>query len=444
MAMYIEHLATQVPSQSLWHQWSEWFVAYEMRSDDLFRAFPWHLLTNRQLQKCLQATQRGLQASPTPREVCFAFQGLDLEGRFSTIGHADVYDSRVYDFGEDGRDMPTASEGGGKACARILVRAVSNAQAQLDAIRTLYVMLDTLVFVSASSRLSPFAFNPRVGVSVDVKDLSTGDWTGEWRPYRGTFSTTFTADDDFMRVAHHYDDLLNWEAANRLSAPQSHISAAFFRALDSYRKGRWATDAANAFLFEWFGMEGLFDDSTALFRDAPRLHTTWFDIDPPRWLSLYREREELVREIIVIDALRVRLDADPDLIGWDRDNRVLLQPSKVSRARKYIPRRESALRQQFAAYSRMLHRAIGQPQMLRRIVENAQNSYRFRLHYLYALRNAMVHEAALPAPQTEIYAEALDAMFYTLLAKIANVLLNLPGARNTIVDVTEWHQQPFT
>jgi len=439
----IHDLTLQILAPQLWHRWSEWFIAREGRADELFGVLPWHLLTDRQLRSCMRATQGRLMTVPTPREVCFSFRGLDLHGRFATIGRANVYDARIYDFGEGGHDITLMGMGTAKTFARITTYAVSNAQAQLAAVQTLYATLDTLVFVSDSPPATPFAFRPEVETNVDISDRSTGDRATEWHPYRRTLSTIYTADDDFMQVVHNYDDLLRWEAANRPSAPRSHLVADFFRAIDSFRKGRWATNPADTFLFEWIGIESLFERN-ALFGDAPRLYFTWFDIDPERWTQIYAERKTLVRDITSIPAIKARLDADPDLADWDQDTRILLQPQNASKVLRRIPRRERLIRQRVADFSRMLRQVVGSRQTLLHIVDNARERCQFTLHYLYTLRNAMVHDAALSGPQTEIYADALDEIFRTILSRVGNVLLNLPGSTTTVAQVIDWYQPPFT
>ena len=437
----VTNLATHVPSEDLWRRWSEWFTSYETQSENPFGILPWHLLTDRQIRSCLRTVQKRLLALPSKREVFFTFKGLDFKDRFTAIAGIKIYDADAYNFGED--ELTQTSPGALRA--HVSTVAVSNDQARLDAFRSLGTMLDTLVFVSSSTN-SPFGFNPQVDITVAFREPSNGGWASEWRPLRGALSRSFTAGDQFLRIAGNYETLLQWEAANRQSLASTYIDAAFFRALHWYRKGRWAADPTDTFLFEWVGLESLFSvnqPKDTLFVSVPQLYVTWSDIDPGVWSTLDQSRQERIREILTIPHLKARLDADPTLSGWERDNRVLLQPKNASRVLQLIPKTETIIRSPFVAYSRMLHRSLGRTKTLHDAVALKREGCTFRLRYLYALRNQIVHEAALPGPETVIYADSLETMFYDVLTKIARTSLNLPGAHKTIADTIQWYQQPF-
>lgn len=416
--------------RSLWEKWAWWFS----KRSALYRVIPWDSFSLPEFERVLDSLFGQVLGEEDEWRAVFRVSGMDSERTSWMAGNVTFYDPYVYDYGE-GWALPHNPQEFSESFARIMVRAETEESARQLALRELEGTLDMLTFARSVNRKKVGGFRPGVGRSSWVYRPSreTG-LAGDQTPRADSPTIQRAVGDELAEIAKDYEHLLSLSVDPSVSATE--LQADFMRAAHWYRKGRWEPSAAERFLFYWIALEHLFtrrDKVRPSLESVARLRYSWRSLNALRPALNLQKR--LIDKIKSHPSLCAKVSQTPELVGWDTDQRVLLNPAKVrilrmlanrSRAEDLVRNLLSELRSLAQIDSALVAE-----------VERLREHQRYKLDLLYGLRNRLAHRAERYTPIVETYAEELEQVVETVLDKIVEDAARASPEHSTIEEIIE-------
>ncbi len=328
--------------------------------------------------------------------------------------------------------------------AKVSVRAETPTAARYHAWVNLNAALNVLAYATSVSARAG-GLKPEIDIESAVYPVDRGQWSSQWHKTRAElYERDYKATDQLVQLSKTYDYLVSLEANNQRQ--MNELQMKFMQAIPWYVKGRWEPNATERFLFYWIATEHLFSKGRRMdpfFRTLPNLIVTWRDIPSHAITFLSRSRQFLVQYIAEDANLRVRVDANPNLIHWQSDHRVLMRlgnlPDLLNLSRYAQPERREFIKR-FVRDVRRLHRRKA---ALQDATEDLRTDYQFRLQVLYKLRNQMVHAALAYIPAMQLYAEELESTVEKILTKMSDFVVDQASPYTTMSQLIDAYQEPF-
>jgi hypothetical protein len=226
----------------------------------------------------------------------------------------------------------------------------------------------------------------------------------------------------------------------------TNLDVAIARALEWYRHARFEPNAAVRFMSCYIGLEQVFvrggeEPFSQLLSRASALLGCW-SLAPGPGAAYGNLVATVVREFWqharAMPAVGRALDTIRAFDGWHETMRLLLNPAALDALVPLLPPDEElkALR---AALALILSTESSQ----RTMEATYRQRLEFRLSQLMERRNAIVHEALTGSVDMELYAEALEGIFTSLLDLLLDCTNAEPPAATTLEEAILWVSPPW-
>jgi len=406
---------------------------------------------------------------PSEYRVVGIVDGLDLKGGNLTMGQVQLYDARVWDYGEanllDGFDLP-AYRGNVERYAPAAQTALAQILSSSYEYRGRYgVISNQLVRHSGRATTTVQAYDPKMAQELATIEMSrtldilTWCYTGrkntdigskfEMLPFYVVINTAarsfnqLTARDSPMltlldaqdknlaKFAQSYDTLLSQPETARTQVEQATI-----RSLHWLAKGYWETYQADQFLNYWIALEQLLVETRrgkiqAVKRRLPSLASTWDRTELGQ--QVLSSCRELIEEIQTHQDIQTQLDANPSFSNWQTSRLVLLQ--------------NLILLEQIDTAQKLTHlpklRAMLDPNKITDAKNELQEKMRYQISLFNRRRNLIVHEGYSYSPDMTYYTEALWEFARFACTSVAGRVCANVGQFQTIDDVIATYDTPW-
>lgn len=172
-----------------------------------------------------------------------------------------------------------------------------------------------------------------------------------------------------------------------------------------------------------------------------RLHVNWRDVLQFGWYALTRHERDVVKQLEgdanIIEILRLH----PELAGWDKDVRVLLNYKRVERLLDLLPQDKPEIKTYVLGYADYLKSFSASKATILREMESLQDQFRFRLLVLKNLRNHIVHQALTSMTNVSLYTDELEEIFEEAVVKLSNDAIRQIPACSSIRDLIEKYEE---
>lgn len=404
-----------------WPRWQAVFPEYA-ESFPVFHYLPWNLASQTHIARGLEALAGEMRKPGQDWWVYFRAEGLSLEDARCSIGRVHLYDPGSFDFGErqpffSGRQANEDVTG-----IRVDISAPSRHAAQTAARVWAEEAVDVL---SLTLSREQEGINPRIlPRSLATPRSSPDRWfSDEFAPPSSQVRPSRKIQAPGLRVLEAYSPLL---ARHQVGTPApTEIQAAFVRALRWYRKGRWKDDPDERFLLHWIALEHFFVGGKEAAKEAtlldvvPRAYTTWRSALQDFWPMWVEEWAATVKAIKDRPGLLASVFGDPATEGWDHYYYMLFHPDTVSRLAAYAQAEGSSAPREIQSWVDSVRQL--DTEAIRSEVSRLREMCKYRLHLMWARRNALVHEARAfgPAADMEVYAQELQRILEIVLRNVA-------------------------
>lgn len=406
---------------------------------------------------------------PSEYRVVGIVDGLDLKGGNLTMGQVQLYDARVWDYGEanllDGFDLP-AYRGNVERYAPAAQTALAQILSSSYEYKGRYgVISNQLVRHSGRVTTTVQAYDPKMAQELATIEMSrtldilTWCYTGRKNTDTGSkfemlpfyvvtntaerSSTRLTARDSPMltlldaqdknlaKFARFYDPLLS-----QLETARTPVEQAAIQSFHWLAKGRWETFQADQFLNYWIALEQLLVQTgegklEGVQRRLPSLVSTWDRTELGQ--QILSSCRELTEEIQTHQDIQTQLDANPSFSNWQTSRLVLLQ--------------NLILLEQIDTAQKLTHlpklRAILDPNKITDAENELQEKMRYQISLFNRRRNLIVHEGYSYSPDMTYYTEALWEFARFACTSVAGRVCANVGQFQTIDDVIATYDTPW-
>lgn len=394
--------------------------------------------------------------------------GLDLKGAKIQIGEVQLYDARIWDYGEGnlldvysphayrGKMEPytpmassallklvdASHEYKGRygnvseqfvrhsARAVIAVHALDPHAAQEAGAMRINQALDVLTRASLGRRmhdtkpqleLLPFFFVVQPGEQhiTQIRDQ-----------HRPELSQLNAEEKKLARDAQMYHPLLR-----RPEAARSEIEQGALRAMHWLARGYWEPYQSDQFVNYWIALEQLLVESHNKFKDIedrlPRLVATWDKTDLGQ--QLLRKWKQLIKEINQAPAIKAQLDADPRVTDWEVNALVLIQ---------HISLLEQADPAQTLKHLPEVKQLVD-PTALTSAKVQQQANIKYTAQLLNRRRNVIVHEGLSYSPDMTYYLQELWTLANAAVDLVVQRVVPHLGTYRTIDQVIQTYDTPW-
>lgn len=406
---------------------------------------------------------------PSEYRVVGIVDGLDLKGGNLTMGQVQLYDARVWNYGEanllDGFDLP-AYRGNVERYAPAAQTALAQILSSSYEYKGRYgVISNQLVRHSGRATTTVQAYDPKMAQELativlnQTLDVLTWCYTGRKNTDIGSkfemlpfYVVTNTAERSFNRLtardspmltlldaqdknlakfARFYDPLLSQPETARTQVEQAAIQSFHWLA-----KGRWETFQADQFLNYWIALEQLLVQTgegklEGVERRLPSLVSTWDRTELGQ--QILSSCRELTEEIQTHQDIQTQLDANPSFSNWQTSRLVLLQ--------------NLILLEQIDTAQKLTHlpklRAMLDPNKITDAKNELQEKMRYQISLFNRRRNLIVHEGYSYSPDMTYYTEALWEFARFACTSVAGRVCANVGQFQTIDDVIATYDTPW-
>lgn len=424
--------------------WSLWRRYYAKQASYSSR-IPWNVVKPDMLDRIVNRVISQLFGARSEYLVVFRVQDLNPEGLSWPMGHVTFYDPARFDYGEGSQfplpvdSTPTTSH------AAVRVGADTPSAARRLARQRLFECLDCLSFGLSGNSLRP-GFNPKVSDGEYIVSLSAEAGGFNYEPTVDTHDEQRAEALDLPAMARAYSFLLRKSSDDPNSLTP--LQKQFIRAVHWAREARWEGDFAKRFVLHYVGLEHIFARGErrkrdAIQRRAPKLNKTWRNIGT----SLVFLNMSLRRTLKLIeddDELRAIADSDESLRGWERDERVLLDPRKTKVLLDLIPATRSDVRNSVSHHLEELENFASDSAGIAAYVERLRDYQLFKIGRLAEMRNDVVHEALYQDGRMAFYAEEAREILDDALDKMVGEVVHTNPECEDIDDlIGRYDTQPW-
>jgi hypothetical protein len=428
-----------------WTRWQAVFPEYA-ESFQVFHYLPWNLVTESHISHMCAALAEHLRSPRQDWWVFFRVQGLSIEDARYSIGQVHLYDPGSFDYGEGQPFYSHMRASENILGIRVDISAPSSHDAQTRARSWAEEALDVLSFALSKDQdgIDPVILPKSLVMPQGSPDRWSSDEFAQ--PSQGV-GPGKKVQEASMRIVELYGALLSGRQTG--SPVPTDLQAAFVRALRWYRKGRWKDDPDERFLLHWIALEHFFAQGketakeSTLLEVVPRAYTTWRSALQDFWPMWVVEWGAAVTAIRGCPELLARVSADPELAEWDRYYYILFGSDRMSKleahARAAGPSAQEGIQGWVDSVRQLDTEAVrGRVIQLREMCS-------YRLHLMWARRNALVHEARAfgSAADMEIYAQELQKILEIVLRNMAVEATSPSSMCRTIDDLIDLANLPW-
>lgn len=423
---------------SLWRRYYAGEASYSSR-------IPWNVVEPDMLDGIVNRVISRLFGARSEYLVVFRVQDLNPEGLSWPMGHVTFYDPARFDYGE-GSLFPLPVDGTPAIShAAVRVGADTPSTARRLARQRLFECLDCLSFGLSGNSLRP-GFNPKVSDGEYIVSLSAEVAGFNYERTVDTHDEQRAEALDLPAMARAYGFLLRKSSDDPNSLTP--LQEQFIRAVHWSREARWEGDFAKKFVLHYVGLEHIFargerKKRDAIQRRAPKLNKTWRNIGTPL-VFLNMSFQRTLKLIENDDQLRAIADSDESLRGWERDERVLLDPRKTKALLDLVPATRPDARNSVSHLLEELENFASDSAGIAAYVERLRDYQLFKIGRLVEMRNDVVHEALYQDERIAFYAEEAREILDDALDKmVGDVVRTNPECEDIDDLIARYDTQPW-